>query len=82
MHRRFTQQVAGASFVLLGIAWAIWRGVLAFSSFQQWREWKLKDPSGAELYQVNCWFDSAFSLIGVVVAVLGLWLVRRGRSAG
>jgi hypothetical protein len=75
--------VMGSLILLVGLLCAIWRGILAFSWFRHWRRWEVEDPSIAELYQVNCWFEIAYSLVGLILAGIGLriLLVRRGTAA-
>ena len=68
----------GAYFLMLGgLACAVWRGTLVIYWFREWWHWRLKDPSIAELYQVNWWFEAVWTMIGLVVAGGGFYLVRR-----
>jgi hypothetical protein len=63
--------------ILAGVAYAAWRGAAAFYWFEQWQRLRIDDPSAAELYQVNAWFELVYATPGVVVAILAaLWLRR------
>ena len=56
---------------LLGaLAILLWRAPHALRDYRDWREAKVNDPSIAELYETDLWFEGA----GVTVA-LGLGLL-------
>jgi hypothetical protein len=48
----------------------LWRGPHVLRDYRDWREAKVTDPSAAELYETDFWFETA----GIVIA-LGLGLV-------
>jgi hypothetical protein len=54
-----------------------YRTTLAVRAARNWLNWHLVDPSGAELYAIDFWFESAFAVVGAAAATLGLWVVRR-----
>ena len=48
-----------------GLAILLWRAPHALRDYRDWREAKVNDPSAAELYETDLWFEAA----GVTVAV-------------
>lgn len=65
--------------IVASVAYLAWRGAAAFYWFRLWRQSVVDDPSAAELYQVNFWFELAFAAPGLVVALLAvMWLRRSG----
>jgi len=66
--------------IIAGLFWAIWRAILALSWLQEWRQWRIADPSAAELYQLNWWFEAGLAAIGIAAAGIGVSLLVRWRS--
>ena len=62
--------------VLLGGLIAGWRLVGAIANWREWRRWAATDPSAAELYQINLWFDLASAAFAAAIAAL-LWHLLR-----
>jgi hypothetical protein len=56
--------------LVCGLAIMLWRAPVAIRDFRDWREAAISDPSAAELYETDFWFETA----GMVIA-LGLGLV-------
>lgn len=52
------------------------RTVDAVRSWQEWHSWVIRDPSGAEAYQIFFWRNAATSLASLLVAGLIWWLLR------
>ena len=61
---------------IAGVAYAAWRGAAAFYWFEQWRRWRVSDPSGAELYQINWWLQILLALPGIGAVLLGGLILR------
>jgi hypothetical protein len=56
---------------LLGaVAVVVWLGPSAARNYRDWREALVNDPSVAELYEMNLWFDSAGIAAGLVIGSL------------
>ena len=67
----------------IGLVIAIWQGAMSVYWWRQWRLWRADDPSAAELYELNFRVEAALSLIGLAIAIVGIWLIRRiGRRRG
>ena len=80
-HRR--RPILGWMAIVTGLVIGGWRGVLSLYWWRQWRLWRENDPSGAELYELNFRIEAALALLGLAVAVIGIWLLRRlGRRPG
>ena len=59
------------------------QGAMSVYWWRQWRLWRADDPSAAELYELNFRIEAALSLIGLAIAIVGIWLIRRiGRRRG
>jgi hypothetical protein len=58
-----------------------WRLVGAIANWRQWRRWAATDPSAAELYQINLWFDLAAAAFAAAIAAL-LWYLLRPTPRG
>ena len=58
---------------------AAWRGALAFHWLREWEAWRIADPSAAELYEVNFWFEIGWTLMALVFAAAGVVLLRKQR---
>jgi hypothetical protein len=65
-----------------GSGLAVWRGALAFHWLREWEAWRVADPSAAELYAVNLWFEIGGTLAALVCAIAGFLLLRKQRRAG
>lgn len=46
--------------------------VAAVADWREWHRWAVADPSAADLYRTNFWFDIAT----VVAAIVGAWIVH------
>lgn len=69
-------------FILVGLlGFSAWRVVLAMAAFREWQEWRVKDPSGAELYDLEVKFNVALILIALGVAVFIFFRLRRVLAA-
>lgn len=86
-HRR--RPILGWIALAIGLVIAIWQGAMSVYWWRQWRLWRADDPSAAELYELNFRVEAALSLIGLAIAIIGIWLIRRigrqdtsGRSRG
>ena len=67
------------SLVVGGLVCAAWRGAIGIYWFRQWWHWRAADPSAAELYQLNWWFETIPTIIGLALASAGIVLLRRQR---
>ncbi|MSV35537.1 MAG: hypothetical protein EXQ47_08070 [Bryobacterales bacterium] len=65
--------------VVCGLAFSVWRVILALHWFREWTQWKISDPSAAELYEVNFWFEVVFCGVGLAVAVAAFLFLRKRR---
>jgi hypothetical protein len=74
-HRR--RPVPGWVAVATGLVIFVWRGSLSIHWWRLWRQWREADPSGAEVYELSYRIEAAMALIGLAIAVIGLWLIRR-----
>lgn len=74
-HRR--RPILGWTAIVAGLAIAAWRGALSVYWWRQWRLWRADDPSAAELYELNFQTEAALALLGLAVAIIGIWLIRR-----
>ena len=86
-HRR--RPTLGWIAIATGLLLAVWQGAMSVYWWRQWRLWRADDPSAAELYELNFRVEAALSLIGLAIAIIGIWLIRRigrqntsGRSRG
>ena len=80
-HRR--RPILGWLALGIGLVIAIWRGVLSVYWWRQWQLWRSTDPSAAELYELSFRTEAALSIIGLSIAIVGIWLIRRiGRRRG
>jgi hypothetical protein len=59
--------------VLLGGFLAGSRLVDAAGAWREWHRWAVADPSAADLYRANFWFDVVVALLTLAAA----WLVHR-----
>jgi hypothetical protein len=64
---------------LLGAALALWRGPEAWFNWSQWNEWKILDPSAADLYITSFWFEMVPVTLGVAIALVAVRLGRGNR---
>jgi hypothetical protein len=74
------KRTIGWVLTLGGFAACIWRTVNAVTNARNWAEWRVTDPSGAELHAMNFWFESGLAIIFATVAVAGLRVLRRGHK--
>lgn len=65
------------SLVVGGLLCAAWRGVIGIYWFRQWWRWRAADPSAAELYQLDWWFENIPIVIELALASAGVVLLRR-----
>jgi hypothetical protein len=77
MDRKLAWTAVWYTAFLAGLAFATWRGMLAVHWFEEWSQARVSDPSEAELFEVNAWFETGFTLIGLVVAAGAVYLIRR-----
>ena len=71
-----TRTLARRALALIGGLIAGWRLVGAIANWREWRRWAATDPSAAELYQLNLWFDVATAAVAAGMAGL-LWYLLR-----
>ena len=74
-HRR--RPVLGWLAVAVGLVVTVWRGSLSIYHWRQWQQWREADPSGAGLSELNFQIEVALALIGLAIAIIGIWLIRR-----
>lgn len=65
---------------VLALAGACWCAVDGVQQWRLWREWRVADPSAADLYQTNGIADLVFVVIALLVAAILLRRPRRGAS--
>jgi len=70
------RRAIGWCLLIAGLSLLVWQAVLAVTSFREWWRWRVVDPSGAELYEINTWFHSAGAAVGVMIAWLGRRLAK------
>lgn len=63
--------------VATGLLIVVWRGSISIYWWRQWRLWRATDPSAAELYELNFQFEASVALMGLAIAIIGIWLIRR-----
>jgi len=68
-----SRRAIGWCLFIAGLSLLVWQAVLAVTSFREWWRWRIVDPSGAELYEINIWLHS---VCAAIAAVFG-WLGRR-----
>jgi hypothetical protein len=56
--------------LLSAVAVVVWLGPNAVRNYRDWREALVNDPSVADLYETNLWFDSAGIAAGLIVGSL------------
>ncbi|HYN06390.1 MAG TPA: hypothetical protein VES67_03275 [Vicinamibacterales bacterium] len=74
-HRR--RPFLGWTAVVAGLVIAGWRGARAVYWWRQWRLWRADDPSAAGLYDLNFRVETSIALIGLAIAIIGVWLIRK-----
>jgi hypothetical protein len=52
------------------------RSVDAVRAWNEWQNWKVRDPSGADLYRTSFLMDMASALVSLAIAALVWWLLR------
>jgi hypothetical protein len=72
-----TRRTIGSLLSAIGLVIVVWRGVTAAQWYGEWQRWRVDDPSGAELYELNFRIDTATAVCGAAIAGLGMWLRRR-----
>jgi hypothetical protein len=60
-----------------GIALAAWRTPVAFDDWKGWQESRGSDPSAAELYEVDFWFEMGLISVGLISVVGGIIVARQ-----
>ena len=50
--------------------------VSALTNWREWHRWAVDDPSVADLYRTNFWFDLASSAAAIALAALLFHLLR------
>jgi len=71
------RRIAGWALFIVGVGLGAWRTTLAIGAARNWLDWHLSDPSGAELYALDFWFEAASAVVGAAGAGLGLWVIGR-----
>lgn len=74
-HRR--RPLLGWIALALGLAIALWRGANALEAYRAWQGLRVRDPSGAEVYELTSRVEASMALIGLAISTIGLWLIRR-----
>ena len=69
--------VLGTCLVAGGLACTAWRGAIGVYWFREWWRWRVADPSTAELYQINWGLEIIPTVFGLVIASIGIALLRR-----
>ena len=77
---RLTRRSAFGLAAAIAFAFAIWRVAHAIADWGLWHEALLmRDPSAAELYEVNFWFEIAFITLATLGGIAALAIARRFR---
>ena len=74
-------RLGGCLLLVAGLAGAAWLGSVALYWYREWRRWRVEDPSAAELYQINWWFETGATVVALLVAGIGTHLLRRQRPS-
>jgi hypothetical protein len=69
-------RLLAAVLLLTGVAVMVWRGLFAAGAARAWFQNRVFDPSAAELYAIDFWFNFAGALFGVMLAWIGRLLLR------
>ena len=56
--------------LVCAIAVVLWLGASAIRNYRDWREVAVNDPSAAELYETDFWFDAAGIAAGLSIGSL------------
>lgn len=54
----------------------------AVGNWREWHRWAATDPSAADLYRTNFWFDLASVAVAIGLAALLFYLLRPTASTG
>ena len=68
--------------LVCGLAVLFWRAPLALRDFRDWREAAVNDPSAAELYETDLWFEAAGGTVALGLGLLIFLGLRRKPIGG
>jgi hypothetical protein len=74
-----SRRILGHLAILAAVAMSGYSAYLAARSYAEWRKWRISDPSAAELYQIDIWWESALCLGGLIAAALVAYWIRPSR---
>jgi hypothetical protein len=65
-----------------GLAILLWRAPHALRDYRDWREAAVIDPSAAELYETDLWFEAAGVTVALGLGLLIFFSLRRKPIGG
>ena len=68
--------------LVCGLAVLLWRAPHTLRKYRDWREAKVNDPSAAELYETDLWFEAAGGTVALGLGLLIFLGLRRKPIGG